>query len=57
MSQAADVGQYDTAWKLCMALTGFFYLRKHWAYQISAYRIGLRTARQAGNEYRGNMDL
>jgi tetratricopeptide (TPR) repeat protein/transcriptional regulator with XRE-family HTH domain len=51
VSQAADVGQYDTAWKLCMALTGFFYLRKHWAYQISAYRIGLRTARQAGNEY------
>ena len=34
-----------------MALTGFFYLRKHWTYQISAYRIGLRAARRAGNEY------
>lgn len=51
MSQGDDAGQYDTAWKLCMALTGFFYLRKHWAYQISAYRVGLRAARQAGNEY------
>ncbi len=43
MSQAADDGEYDTAWQLCMALTGFFYLRKHWAYQISAYRTGLRA--------------
>ena len=51
VGQAADSGQYDTAWKLCMALTGFFYLRKHWAYQISAYRTGLRAARQAGNAY------
>ena len=51
VGQAADTGQYDTAWKLCMALTGFFYLRKHWAYQISAYDIGLRAARHAGNEY------
>ena len=51
VGQAADGGQYDTAWKLCMSLTGFFYLRKHWAYQISAYRIGLHAARRAGNEY------
>ena len=47
--QAEEVGRPDIAWKLPIALTGFFYLHKHWADQIAAYEVGLRAARQAGS--------
>jgi tetratricopeptide (TPR) repeat protein len=42
--QAAEIHEYDIAWKLPLALWGFFELRKHWADQITTHRIGLTAA-------------
>ena len=47
--QAEEVGRPDIAWKLPIALTGFFYLHKHWTDQAAAYEVGLRAARRAGS--------
>ena len=49
--QAIEAGENDTAWKLPIALTGFFYLHKHWADQIAVYQDGLTAARHAGNPH------
>jgi tetratricopeptide (TPR) repeat protein len=42
--QAAENHEYGIAWKLPLALWGFFDLRKHWADQITTHRIGLTAA-------------
>ncbi|MGH3887082.1 MAG: tetratricopeptide repeat protein [Pseudonocardiaceae bacterium] len=42
--QAAETGEHVIAWKLPLALWGFFNLRKHWADLIATHRIGLAAA-------------
>ncbi len=42
--QAAEAGEHIIAWKLPLALWGFFNLRKHWADLISTHRIGIAAA-------------
>ncbi|MGH3867119.1 MAG: ATP-binding protein [Pseudonocardiaceae bacterium] len=41
---AAETGEHVIAWKLPLALLGFFTLRKHWADLIVTYHIGLTAA-------------
>jgi tetratricopeptide (TPR) repeat protein len=41
---AAQTGEHVIAWKLPLALWGFFNLRKHWADLIATHHIGLTTA-------------
>ncbi len=43
--QAAETDEHVIAWKLPLALWGFFNLRKHWADLIATHRIGLAAAR------------
>jgi tetratricopeptide (TPR) repeat protein len=43
--QAADRGEHSIAWRLPVALWGFFFLSKHWSDWTSALTIGLRSAR------------
>jgi tetratricopeptide (TPR) repeat protein len=45
ISQAAEINEHAIAWKLPLALWGFFNLRKHWADLIATHRIGLAAAR------------
>ncbi|MBV9010952.1 MAG: tetratricopeptide repeat protein [Pseudonocardiales bacterium] len=41
---AAETGEHVIAWKLPLALWGFFTLRDHWAALIATHRIGLTAA-------------
>jgi tetratricopeptide (TPR) repeat protein len=50
--QAAEAGEHVIAWKLPLALWGFFNLRKHWADLIVTHHIGL-TAAQHLHDRRG----
>jgi tetratricopeptide (TPR) repeat protein/transcriptional regulator with XRE-family HTH domain len=44
--QAAETDEHVIAWKLPIALFGFFNLRKHWADLIVIHRIGLVAAQR-----------
>ena len=46
--QAAETGNHDVAWKLPVALWGYFTIRTPWADWIATYRAGLASARLAG---------
>lgn len=46
--QADHDGYDEIAWKLPLALWGYFTLRTPWVDWITTYRIGLRAARRAG---------
>jgi DNA-binding SARP family transcriptional activator len=46
---AAGTGRHGAAWRLPIALFGYFYLRKPWAAWLAATRIGLACARKAGD--------
>jgi tetratricopeptide (TPR) repeat protein len=43
--QAADTSEHVIAWKLPLAVWGFFTLRRHWADLIATHQIGLTAAR------------
>jgi tetratricopeptide (TPR) repeat protein len=43
--QAAETREYVIAWKLPLAVWGFFTLRRHWADLITTHQIGLAAAR------------
>jgi tetratricopeptide (TPR) repeat protein len=43
--QAAETREHDIAWKLPLAVWGFFTLRRHWADLIATHQIGLTAAR------------
>ncbi|QKW38316.1 tetratricopeptide repeat protein [Actinomadura sp. NAK00032] len=43
---AADLGQYDIAWKLPVVADGFFELGSYWADWEDVHRLGLRAARE-----------
>jgi hypothetical protein len=43
---AADTGNHDIAWRLTVAMTVFFYLRKCWADWITTHEVGLASARR-----------
>ncbi|MCA1702521.1 MAG: tetratricopeptide repeat protein, partial [Actinobacteria bacterium] len=43
--QAAQTGERLLAWKIPLAMWGFFNLRKHWADLITTHQIGLVAAR------------
>ncbi len=42
--QAAENGEHVIAWKLPLAVWGFFNLRKHWADLIATHHLGLAAA-------------
>ena len=44
--QAAEHGQYVTAWKLPVVLWDLFSMRKHWADWITTHHIGLAAVQQ-----------
>jgi DNA-binding SARP family transcriptional activator len=46
---AADTGHDDVAWKLPVALRGFFDLRRPWAVWLACASIGVAAARRAGD--------
>jgi tetratricopeptide (TPR) repeat protein len=46
---AAETGHEDIAWKLPVALRGFFDLRRPWADWLACASIGVAAARQAGD--------
>ncbi|MFT7841212.1 tetratricopeptide repeat protein [Saccharothrix sp. BKS2] len=46
---AADRGEHSLAWRLPVALWGFFFLRKHWRDWITALTTGLASARAIGD--------
>jgi len=46
---AAETGHDDIAWKLPVALWGFFELRKPWADWIAVHRVAVDSARRAGD--------
>jgi tetratricopeptide (TPR) repeat protein len=41
VEQASQAGQHATAWKLPIALSGYFSLRKHWSDWIATHQAGL----------------
>ncbi|WP_211363411.1 ATP-binding protein [Saccharothrix saharensis] len=47
--QAADSGEHSIAWRLPIALWGFFFLNKHMEDWTSALTIGLASARRTGD--------
>jgi tetratricopeptide (TPR) repeat protein len=49
LSAAAELGQYDIAWKTAVATTGFFELGSYWADWESNHRIGLSAALALGD--------
>jgi DNA-binding SARP family transcriptional activator len=53
---AASVGLDDIAWRLPVALYGYFDLRKPWADWLSTHEAGLAAARRAGDR-RGEATL
>ncbi len=46
---AAEAGHHDIAWKLPVALRGFFDVRKPWAVWLDCATIGVAAARRAGD--------
>jgi DNA-binding SARP family transcriptional activator len=46
---AAETGHNDIAWKLTVALRGFFDLRRPWAVWLACASIGVAAARRAGD--------
>ena len=46
VQQAAETGHDAVAWKLPVALGGFFNLRTHWIDWVRTHEIGLRAAQQ-----------
>ncbi|HEU5157902.1 MAG TPA: tetratricopeptide repeat protein [Streptosporangiaceae bacterium] len=46
---AADAGHHDIAWRLTVALTAFFYLRKYPADWTATHEVGLASARHLGD--------
>jgi tetratricopeptide (TPR) repeat protein len=48
--EAATVGHHDVAWRLAVALSIFFYLRKYWEDLSTALQIGLASARHLGDQ-------
>ncbi len=51
LRQAADLGQYDIAWKLAMASTGLFEVGAHWADWENNHRIGYEAALALGDRF------
>jgi tetratricopeptide (TPR) repeat protein len=49
IKQAADYGEHSIAWRLPVALWGFFFLRKYWRDWIGGLSIGLTSARTIGD--------
>ncbi|MEV8436742.1 tetratricopeptide repeat protein [Actinosynnema sp. NPDC051121] len=47
--QASDRGEHAIAWRLPVALWGFFFLSKPWGEWTSALTIGLASAREIGD--------
>jgi len=47
--QAARLGDHETAWKLPVALWGYFMVRKPWSEWETTNQIGLSAARHLGN--------
>jgi tetratricopeptide (TPR) repeat protein len=48
---AADRGEHAVAWKLAGTLTGFYYLRKHWADWTASHQVGLAAARHLNDHF------
>ena len=46
---AADLGQYDIAWKLPVVADGFFELGSYWSDWEDVHRLGLRAAQELGD--------
>ncbi|GGO85249.1 ATP-binding protein [Wenjunlia tyrosinilytica] len=49
--QADALGRYEIAWKLPVALMGFFERRSYWDDWISTHRVGLAAARNLGDRF------
>jgi tetratricopeptide (TPR) repeat protein len=49
VQQAADRGEHSIAWRIPVALWGFFFLCKHWRDWISSLTIGLASAKKIGD--------
>ncbi|GAA1314551.1 hypothetical protein GCM10009634_84630 [Saccharothrix xinjiangensis] len=47
--QASDCGEHAVAWRLPVALWGFFFLNKPWREWTSALTTGLASARESGD--------
>jgi tetratricopeptide (TPR) repeat protein len=47
--RAAELGHHDIAWRLPIALWGYFTLRTPWVDWVATYRIGLESARVLGD--------
>jgi tetratricopeptide (TPR) repeat protein len=43
---AAETGHHDIAWRLTVAMTVYFYLRKCWADWFTTHEVGLASARR-----------
>jgi tetratricopeptide (TPR) repeat protein len=50
LDQAADNDRREETWELARALTYFFKLRTHWTDWHHSQQLGLRAAREAGDE-------
>ncbi len=48
--QAAELGQFDLAWKLPMVASGFFELGSHWAEWAESHQAGVVAARTLGDK-------
>lgn len=46
---AARHGCHRVAWRLPVAMLGWFYLRKHWTEWLATYRLALDSAEQVGD--------
>jgi tetratricopeptide (TPR) repeat protein len=46
---AAESGLHETTWKLAAAAMSFFYRSSHWADWVATHKVGLASARQAGD--------
>ncbi|AXK35275.1 nb-arc domain-containing protein [Streptomyces armeniacus] len=51
VNQAHSLGKHEIAWKLPVALMGFFERRSYWDDWISTHLTGLRSARSAGDRF------
>ncbi|WP_406135668.1 AfsR/SARP family transcriptional regulator [Streptomyces sp. NBC_01089] len=46
---ALRCGQYDVAWRIPVAMTTWFYVRKNWSLWLLSLRVGALAARRAGS--------